>query len=187
MGGVLVDYSGRTSLRGLWAAGEVASTGLHGANRLASNSLLEALVYGEQTGRLAGEIALSEPDEYRALPLENRPIETPYASESGLDVADVRNSLKSVMQRLCGVVRNEAGLQDALNSIDNWSRILLAKQFATVEAWEAQNMLIVARLVVLGALARNETRGAHNRSDCDDFDPNEPAVHSIFLNSNAER
>ncbi|MBR2050122.1 MAG: FAD-binding protein, partial [Rikenellaceae bacterium] len=74
MGGVLTDRNGRTTLKGLWAAGEVASVGLHGANRLASNSLLEALAYGETTGRLAGEIALQTTDEYRALPLENPPL-----------------------------------------------------------------------------------------------------------------
>lgn len=185
MGGVLVDQSGRTSIRGLWAAGEVSSTGLHGANRLASNSLLEALVYGETTGRLAGEIAASEPDEYRALPLENPPIHSD--AQSTLDVPDVRNSLKSVMQRECGVVRNEADLVDALESIKAWSKMLLEKQFTTIEAWEAQNMLIVAQLVVAGAIERRESRGGHNRSDCGPFDPDAPALHSIFINDDRER
>lgn len=182
MGGVLVDQSGRTSVRGLWAAGEVSSTGLHGANRLASNSLLEALVYGETTGRLAGEIAASEPDEYRALPLENPPINAERRSDGSLDVTDVRNSLKSAMQRECGVVRNEDDLKHALESINTWSRILLTKQFSTIEAWEAQNMLLVSRLVVEGALERRETRGGHNRSDCGPFDPEAPAIHSLFVN-----
>ena len=186
MGGILVDANGRSTLRGLWAAGEVASTGLHGANRLASNSLLEALVYGEQAGRLASEIALSEPDEYRALPLENRPKSSSQRSEAELDVADVRASLKSVMQRLCGVVRSEFGLKEALEGLEHWAKILNDKQFTTVEAWEAQNMLLVARLVVEGALARRETRGGHNRSDYPDFDPNVPALHSLFINADRE-
>ena len=181
MGGVLVDHTGRTTLRGLWAAGEVSSTGLHGANRLASNSLLEALVYGEMTGRLAGEIALAEPDEYRALPLENPPKRT-STSETKLDVGDIRNSLKSVMQRKCGVMRNETELTEALESIKTWSQILLSKQFSTEEAWEAQNMLVVARLIVEGALQRRETRGGHNRSDYPIFDPEAPAIHSLFVN-----
>ena len=184
MGGVLVDVHGRTTLKGLWAAGEASSTGLHGANRLASNSLLEALVYGEQTGRLAGEIAVQTSDEYHALPLENKP--HPNGTTDALDVADVRNSLKATMQRLCGVVRSEVGLKEALQNIRNWSKVLFNKQFTTVEAWETQNMLVVSRLIVEGALARNETRGSHNRSDCQPFDPNEPAAHSLFVNSDRE-
>lgn len=179
MGGVLVDEHGRTSIKGLWAAGEVSSTGLHGANRLASNSLLEALVYGEQAGRLAGEIAGQTTDEYRALPLENPPISS--AMENVVDVADVRNSLRAAMQRQCGVVRCETGLNEALRSIEHWSKILFSKQFNTVEAWETQNMLTTAKLIVLGALERRETRGSHNRSDYGPFDPNEPAVHSLFV------
>jgi len=115
MGGVLVDHHGRTSIKGLWAAGEVSSSGLHGANRLASNSLLEALVYGEMTGRLAGEIAVQMSDDYHALPIENRPVNGKEATE--VDVDDIRNSLKSVMWRLVGVVRDETGLKEALENI----------------------------------------------------------------------
>lgn len=182
MGGILVDRNGRTSLKGLWAAGEVASCGLHGANRLASNSLLEALVYGETTGRLAGEIALQTTDEYRALPLENPPYPSsgPGAT-TAVDVADVRNSLKSEMWRQVGVVRTETGLKEALENVKNWSKILFSKQFDDINAWETQNLLTVARLIVEGALARRETRGAHNRDDCDVFDPAIPAVHSLFV------
>ncbi|MBQ9798672.1 MAG: L-aspartate oxidase [Thermoguttaceae bacterium] len=179
MGGVLTDRNGRTTLKGLWAAGEVASVGLHGANRLASNSLLEALAYGETTGRLAGEIALQTTDEYRALPLENPPTAT--GSSAAIDVADVRNSLKSAMWRLVGVVRDEAGLSEAERYIDDWSKILFSKQFEDISAWETQNMLTVARMIVAGAKERRETRGAHNRSDCADFDPSVPAVHSLFV------
>ena len=179
MGGVLTDRNGRTTLKGLWAAGEVASVGLHGANRLASNSLLEALAYGETTGRLAGEIALQTTDEYRALPLENPPL--PSGSSAAIDVADVRNSLKSAMWRLVGVVRDEAGLSEAERYIDDWSKILFSKQFSEIAAWETQNMLTVARMIVAGAKERRETRGAHNRSDCADFDPSVPAVHSLFV------
>ncbi len=181
MGGVLVDAKSHTTLRGLWAAGEVSSTGLHGANRLASNSLLEALVYGEQAGRLAGEIAMQTTDEYHALPLENKP--TASSNVDIVDVSDVRNSLQSTMQRLCGVVRSDAGLTEAIQNIEAWSKMLLTKQFNTVAGWETQNMLQVARLICEGALARKETRGGHNRSDYGPFDPNIPAVHSIFINS----
>ena len=182
MGGVQVDHEGRTSVKGLWAAGEVSSSGLHGANRLASNSLLEALVYGEKTGRLAGEIATQMSDEYRALAIENRPI--PYSGreesfDSGrLDLADIRSSLKSVMWRLVGVVRDEAGLTEALGNINLWSKYVLSRQFRHAEGWELQNMLTVARMIIEGALARRETRGSHNRRDFPEMI--EPGKHSYF-------
>jgi L-aspartate oxidase len=78
MGGVAVDRDGRSSLPGLWAVGEVSRTGLHGANRLASNSLLEAVVFGESAGRLASEAARSMPEDYRVVSIENRPFVVPF-------------------------------------------------------------------------------------------------------------
>ncbi|MBO7726586.1 MAG: L-aspartate oxidase [Thermoguttaceae bacterium] len=164
MGGVLIDAEGRTTLKGLWAAGEVSSSGLHGANRLASNSLLEAVVFGETVGRLAGEIASQTSDEYRALPIRNNPLPEPEG-ELSVDLDDIRNALKSVMWRKVGVVRNEAGLSEALTSVRRWSKYVLSRQFRTQKGWELQNMLIVARLIIEGALRRRETRGSHNRSD----------------------
>ena len=77
IGGVTVDHEGRTSIDRLWAAGEVTSSGLHGANRLASNSLLEGLVYGAHAGRGASAAALRQNDTYQAIPLENSPVEPP--------------------------------------------------------------------------------------------------------------
>lgn len=162
MGGVLIDADGRTTLKGLWAAGEVSSSGLHGANRLASNSLLEAVVYGETVGRGAGEIAAQMSDEYRALPIQNLPT---IASQDRIDIDDIRNALKSVMWRKVGVVRDEAGLSEALTSVRRWSKYALAHQFRTIKGWELQNMLTVSRLIIEGALNRRETRGSHNRSD----------------------
>ncbi len=104
IGGVTVDLEGRTTVPGLWAAGEVTSSGLHGANRLASNSLLEGLVYGAHAGEGASRAAAEIEDDYRALPLENPAIE----AEAGepLDLADIRNSLKSLMWRSAGVRRD---------------------------------------------------------------------------------
>ena len=164
MGGVLIDAEGRTTLKGLWAAGEGSSSGLHGANRLASNSLLEAVVYGETVGRLAGEIASQTSDEYRALPIRNNPIPE-QEGDAAVDLDDIRNALKSVMWRKVGVVRDEAGLSEALTSVRRWSKYVLSRQFRSQKGWELQNMLIVARLIIEGALRRRETRGSHNRSD----------------------
>ena len=120
IGGVTVDLEGRTTVPGLWAAGEVTSTGLHGANRLASNSLLEGLVYGAHAGQGASRAAAQMPDDYRGLPLENPPVEDPTEP---LDLPDIRNSLKSLMWRSGGVRRSRQELSDALDSIDTWQRL----------------------------------------------------------------
>ena len=180
MGGVVVDLDGRTSLNGLWAIGEVSSTGLHGANRLASNSLLEGLVYGESAGRLASEGARKITDDYRAEPVENKPLPSLDVAQQAfgtlIDLADIRNALKSLLWRTAGVVRNEADLRDALSDIEGWSRYVFARQFDSIDGWELQNMLTVAQLVLEGALQRQETRGAHNRSDYPEASPQ--ATHS---------
>jgi len=162
MGGVTVDREGRTTVPGLWAAGEVTSTGLHGANRLASNSLLEAMVYGAHAGEGASREAARMNDTFRALSLEN-----PQAAPCGqpLDLTDIRNALKSLMWRSVGVRRDAEGLSEALDSIDHWCRYVLAAQFPRPSGWELQNMLFVARLMIASALEREETRGCHVRTD----------------------
>ncbi|HID78460.1 MAG TPA: L-aspartate oxidase [Planctomycetaceae bacterium] len=162
MGGVKVDVEGRTTLPGLWAAGEVTSSGLHGANRLASNSLLEALVFGASAGAGASKAAAEIHDDFHALPLEN-PHVTPIREP--LDVADIRNSLKSLMWRALGVRRDAEGLREAAENIKHWSRYVLALQFSDPAGWELQNMLVAARLMIEAALQREETRGCHVRTD----------------------
>jgi L-aspartate oxidase len=162
IGGVTVDLHGRTTIPGLWAAGEVTSSGLHGANRLASNSLLEGLVYGAHAGAGASQAALEIRDDYRALPLANSPLP---ASEEAPDVADVRNSLKSLMWHSAGIRRDAARLADAAESLDRWCRYVLNHQFNDLAGWQLQNMLTVARIVIAAALAREETRGTHQRTD----------------------
>lgn len=167
IGGVRVDHQGQTSLPGFWAAGEVTATGLHGANRLASNSLLEGLVYGAHAGRGASQAALQISDLFRALPLENPPIEDEGVP---LDLADIRNSLKSQMWRAAGVRRDRERMTDAATNIDRWSRYALSRQFTTPAGWELQNMLTVSRLMVEAALRREETRGVHLRTDFPETD-----------------
>jgi L-aspartate oxidase len=163
IGGVTVDREGRTTIERLWAAGEVSSSGLHGANRLASNSLLEGLVYGAHAGRGASAAALRQTDSFQVIPLENPPVETP---SEPLDLGDIRNSLKSLMWRAVGVRRNGTQLADAQETIERWCGYVLARQFSDPTGWELQNMLTVARLMVESALERTESRGVHLRSDC---------------------
>ncbi|MDR1923618.1 MAG: L-aspartate oxidase [Planctomycetaceae bacterium] len=181
MGGVLVDADGQSSLKGLWAIGEVSSTGLHGANRLASNSLLEALVFGESSGRLASKNAQIMTNDYQVEPIENQPLPPPNLIQQHLptllDLADIRNALKSLLWRTAGVVRHEEGLRGALEDTLQWSGYVFSQQFQSIEGWEIQNMLLVARLILEGALQRQETRGAHNRSDYPKTSAN--AVHSV--------
>jgi L-aspartate oxidase len=143
MGGVWTDAEGRTSLPGLYAIGECASTGVHGANRLASNSLLEAAVFGARAGRAAA----LEPKADRSLPIR------PSHAAPSLPEAALKD-LRSAMGRFAGVVRNEDGLTQLLSLIDD-----LERQHGPALA------LVSARLVASCALSRTESRGGHSRSD----------------------
>jgi L-aspartate oxidase len=162
VGGVTVDQSGRTSLPGLWAAGEVTSSGLHGANRLASNSLLEGLVYGTACGRGAAEAAARLPDTFVVPPVEG----SFQPDNAGtLDVADMTNALRSLMVRNMGIARNRGGLLEADRTVAFWCRYVLRREFTNRVGWELQNLLTVARLMIWSALQRSESRGVHLRSD----------------------
>jgi L-aspartate oxidase len=168
IGGVKVDDSGRTDIPGLFAAGEVTSSGLHGANRLASNSLLEGLVYGARAGETAAAEVLAEAarggDEFR-VPSIAQPKASADGGDAGLDLADIRNSLRSLMWRHVGVERSGDSLAEALATVEGWCRYVLPQQFADPQGWQLQNMLEVARLMIRGAIRREETRGVHFRGD----------------------
>ena len=187
MGGVAIDKEGRTTLPCLWAAGECAGSGLHGANRLASNSLLEALVIGESCGRLAGQAAAFSSDDYQIRSIleladEINVSEHPSDNASGelIDLTDIRNSLKSIMWRHAGVLRDAEGLSEALESCKRWSHYVFYHKFDSVEGSELQNMILVSQLILLGALLREETRGAHNREDFPESRPDLANHHFTF-------
>ena len=177
MGGVTVDLDGRTTLPGLWAAGEVTASGLHGANRLASNSLLEALVYGMHTGEGASRAAAELADNFTVFREENVAVDS--AGEP-LNLDDIRNSLKSLLWRSAAVRRDGEGLAEAAENLDRWCHYVLARQFSDPTGWELQNMLCVARLLVSAAIAREESRGAHVRTDFPDRDDRKWARHITF-------
>ncbi len=170
VGGVTVDPQGRTTVPGLWAAGEVTSSGLHGANRLASNSLLEGLVFGASCGQGATEIAYRMPDSFTVPPVSN-PSCVPHGKRDrgeeaeSIDVTDITNSLRSLMGRKMGVTRDRDGLLAAQRDVEFWCRYALAREFASRAGWELQNLLTVARLMIGSALQREESRGVHFRSD----------------------
>ena len=155
-GGIRTDLSGRTSVPGLYACGEAACTGVHGANRLASNSLLEGLVFAE---RIGAALAASPPRAARAA-ADGRPM--------GLLDPAVRPRLEEIMSRRAGVLRDGAGLREAareLAELSGW-----ASDRPGTDAWEATNLHAVASALVATAAARQETRGSHWREDFPETD-----------------
>jgi L-aspartate oxidase len=170
VGGVTIDNDGRTSLPGLWAAGEVTSSGLHGANRLASNSLLEGLVHGARAAEdIARGLADSGPNLLEVPPITCEP--SPETNRAPLDLADIRDSLRALMWRSVGITRNARGLNEAADQVDFWCRYALNHVFDDPSGWTSQNMLSVARLMIAAALVREESRGVHTRRDFPTTDP----------------
>jgi L-aspartate oxidase len=168
VGGVVVDDRGQTNLSGLLACGEVASSGLHGANRLASNSLLEGLVFGRRAGRLAAERICTNHRIHSPLPISHL---LPRSSRTELDLTDVLNSLTSLMSRNVAVERSGDRLRETIEIIEFWARYTMDKLFDDPRAWETQNMLTAALAVATGAATRCESRGVHYRTDFPEPDP----------------
>jgi len=179
IGGVRTDLDGRTDIANLLACGEVACTGLHGANRLGSNSLLEGLVFGRRCARAAmeGLEQMSEPLSVHAL--QGLPHEPSYGN---LNLADVANALRSLTWRSAGVVRTGADLDEAIEMITFWCRYVMDKEFDEPQGWQLQNMLTVARLVAMSARQREESRGVHYRADFPETSP-DWARHIVISNT----
>jgi L-aspartate oxidase len=163
IGGVTADCDGHTSLDGLFACGEASCTGLHGANRLASNSLLEGLVLGRRTGRAAA----SEMGDRFDGEIAHR---TGRAAEGRVDIEDLRKSLVSRMWRSAGVLREEEGLHEAAAAIEIWRRFLGSANLHGRAGFELENLLLLGALVVGAARRREESRGTHTRLDFVDRD-----------------
>jgi len=159
LGGIETDVYGHTSVERLYACGETACVGIHGANRLASNSLLEGLVFGSRAGNFAG----SSKKKIKLWPHFSQTGKNHYLEE--LDIADVKNSLKSLMWRNVGVEREKDLLLEAEREIDFWISYVTRKEFSTQEGFELQNMLTIASLIQRAALMREESRGVHFRKD----------------------
>jgi L-aspartate oxidase len=178
VGGVKTDNLARTSIKNLFACGEVASTGLHGANRLGSNSLLEGLVFGKIAGSYAAQQSKSING---AASLRKFRIDIPKSDRSRLDTDDVRNSLKSLMWRNVGIIRFEKPLAEAQEIISFWQRYVLDKVFDSPIGWECQNMLTVCLLMAKAAAARTESRGVHFRGDFPQTDDTKFKTHIEFV------
>jgi len=175
LGGADTDDQGQTSVPGLFAVGEAAASGLHGANRLASNSLLEGAVVGLDCGRTAAAHAreAAQPDMHLGLP---RSADGPKLADDPPRLLhdDLLYALKSLMWRQVGLRREEDGMRDASERISVWHQYLTRGELKTRQACELVNMLTVSALVAESGLKRAESRGTHFRSDApersdDDF------------------
>ena len=162
IGGIKIDEDGKTNIQNLYACGETASSGVHGANRLASNSLLEGLVFGYRAGQSAGR-DIDCGKRFEGTPDISNVLDP--VSTRKLDIGDLKASLKSLMTRYVGIEREETGLLAAQKEIDFWSSYVMRKEFNDVRDWEFQNMLLIAGLVQKAALIRKESRGVHYRKD----------------------
>ncbi len=162
VGGVQAALDGSSSVDGLLCCGEVASTGVHGANRMASNSLLEGLVFGAIAGETAAARAADSGHPPTVHHISNR---TLPSQRTALNLSDIRNSLKSLMWRNVGMVRQGDRLSETCDILTFWGHYTLDKTFDDVAGWELQNQLSVARLVAASALFRRESIGVHFRGD----------------------
>ncbi len=163
MGGVKTDVWGATTLPGLFAAGETACTGVHGANRLASNSLLEGLVFGERAGlgaaRYAAKIARLKAATASSFRLRGKD-----GVFTASDVEYVRTSLKKLMWENVGIVRDRKGLSAAMKKLREWDR-MVRNPPRDRDALELRNMITTAMLITRSALLREGSVGAHYRTD----------------------
>jgi L-aspartate oxidase len=166
MGGVASDANGRSSLEGLWAVGECASTGLHGANRLASNSLLEALVFGARVAEDVRNTAVFQPA-----------VITPPVAQH-LAIAPPPKQLRETMSRYLGLERDERGIREGLAGIAAVARAANGEPTLL-------NMTAAATLVAAAALVRRESRGAHFRSDYPQ--PEKAFTRNVLTLADAER
>ena len=185
MGGVKTDMEGRTSISGLYAIGEAASTGLHGGNRLASNSILECVVCAYEVANYLKDKELKTP---KQIDEDLKSVIDKYSKDllmEELDIDKLKHELQDIMWRGAGILRSDKTLTQALEELNN-----LAKKFPrsvkclSKEEYEFKNMLLVARLIINSALQRKESRGAHFRLDYPNTD--DIGKHSLITKSEGE-
>lgn len=185
MGGVKTNIDGETSIKGLFAIGEVSSTGLHGGNRLASNSLLECVVCAYEVANFIKHENLASP---KQIDSEIMAIIDKYSEEiefEQFDVDSMKNELKDIMWNYVGILRSEKSLMTALEKLENLKAEFPRKDKCLNKSeYELKNMFTVAKLVAQSALRRKESRGAHYRLDY--LNASEECVHSCLTKEEGE-
>lgn len=185
MGGVKTNLKGETSIKGLYAIGEVSSTGLHGGNRLASNSLLECVVCAYEVAEFLrnSDLSFDIPKNGKFDKIISK-YETPNV-ENKIDVQNLKSKLKDLMWNNVGIYRNEKSLNVAINGLNELEKEFPKQdKYLSKEEYEFKNMLISARLIVKSAIRRKESRGAHYRTDY--LETNEVCEHSILSRRKGE-
>ena len=172
MGGIRTNTDTQTNIEGLYACGEVACTGVHGANRLASNSLLECLVYGARAGRNAAAFAGSQPTHSPDLPIPSNvgtSVRLPPDAAVKIDIAGIKNAIQETLWENVSIERNGESLQNTLAELqdikESLGDVVTCSDTEDVSTIETVNMLNVALMITQSALARTESRGAHYRAD----------------------
>ncbi|HET7891813.1 MAG TPA: L-aspartate oxidase [Candidatus Sulfotelmatobacter sp.] len=171
MGGVRTDLNGKTNVAGLYAAGEAAATGVHGANRLASNALLEGLVFGARAGMaMRGELK----------PVTHRTAQPKAAYSNGpvdAGMEELIAQIQTLLETEIGIVRTRSGMQKAVKTLEEMAPRLAHPK--TRRAYEASNLHLAGLMVARSALAREESRGAHYRMEYPDHDDKKFLKHSV--------
>ncbi len=171
MGGVRTDLDGKTNVAGLYAAGETAATGVHGASRLPSNTLLEGLVYGARAGRAMREVKKSP----SATGVEPKAAYSNGPVDAGME--ELIRQVQDLMWKEVGIVRTRVGMQKAIKSLEEMAPKVAHPK--TRRAYEAAHLHTAALLTARSAVAREESRGSHYRMDAPDHDDKKFLKHSV--------
>lgn len=202
MGGVKTDIDGKTSLPGLYACGEVACTGVHGANRLASNSLLEGLVFGyriykllslkkQKTGEIDNNKTTIRENKSSSIITEDilpqiKNYDVKRHSESTSKVNEMRIKLQEKMMFCAGIMREGNELKQLKSWLKNEQKKLLKIEKIDEKYWELENMVVVSKLITAAALKRTESRGGHYRDDYPERKRKWINTHILFNEKNPE-
>jgi L-aspartate oxidase len=183
MGGIKTNLYGETIIEGIYACGEAACTGVHGANRLASNSLLEGIVFAERVASQAEKI-MAKPFNYSAGALATQNLLAPYSDSLQQEYDTIRSAMQKIMWEDVGIIRNKESLLKAQRKIQALKQQLPSLR-AAMNHFESANMLTLAALVIEACLWREESRGGHYRSDFPERDDSQWLKHKVFVKNPA--